>query len=352
MRQRYGLAMRGRWPIGAATGVGSLPGTDIDDAVRLVFGELPDFPHLPELPARGAGADLIGRAAAVLADLHVDLQPVGWRLLPGGAGAGMDERRATDFLARDLDALEAAAGQYTGPLKVQLAGPWTLAAALELPRGGPALGDRGAARDLTEALTEGLIEHIGAVQRRVPGAGILVQIDEPSLPAVLAGHIPTPSGFSVLEAVGPTEAEERLAGLFARVSAAGAAVGGHCCAIRPPLTLLRSAGADFLSFDVSRGTDSRVLDLDAVGEAVEAGTALLLGVVPATEQDGAILSDPSRTVEPARRLWRELGFVPERLGEVVAVSPTCGMAGASVPHARAALRAARAAARLLVDEPE
>src|SRR4051812_48615702 len=79
------------WPAGAATGVGSMPGSDVDEALALVFGELPDLPHLPELPARGVGADMIGRSASVLVDLHVDLQPSGWRLLPGGAGPGHDE---------------------------------------------------------------------------------------------------------------------------------------------------------------------------------------------------------------------------------------------------------------------
>ena len=44
------------WSAGAATGIGSLPGTDIVDAVALVFGELPDLPFLPELPRRGPGA--------------------------------------------------------------------------------------------------------------------------------------------------------------------------------------------------------------------------------------------------------------------------------------------------------
>ena len=60
--------------------------------MRNVVGELPDLPHLPELPARGAGADLIGRTAALLSDLRVDLQPGGWRLsggpAPGATSAG------------------------------------------------------------------------------------------------------------------------------------------------------------------------------------------------------------------------------------------------------------------------
>lgn len=61
------------WGLGTATGIGSLPGTDIVEAVKYVFGELPALPHLPELPARGPGADMIGRSAAFLTDLPVEL---------------------------------------------------------------------------------------------------------------------------------------------------------------------------------------------------------------------------------------------------------------------------------------
>ncbi len=334
------------WPAGSATGVGSMPGTDADEALRVVFGELPDLPHLPELPARGAGADMIGRTASLLLDLHVDLQPSGWRLLTGGAGH--DEKVATELLLRDLEALEIAALGYEGLLKVQVAGPWTLAASLELPRGGPSLGDSGAARDIGEALAEGLLAHVAEVRRRVPGASLIVQVDEPSLPAVLAGHIPTPSGFSALAPVEEPTATERLTDLVASLHGAEVLVAAHCCASEPPLALLHGAGFDVLSVDATRR-----LDLDALGEAVEAGCALVLGVVPSSDDEttSGNLSDPSHTVEPARRLWRRLGFAPERLGEVVAVSPTCGLAGASPQHARAALSAARATGRLLVEEP-
>ena len=41
------------WPPGAATGIGSWPGTDVDEAVRIVLGELPDLPYLRNCP-RGA----------------------------------------------------------------------------------------------------------------------------------------------------------------------------------------------------------------------------------------------------------------------------------------------------------
>ena len=46
-----------------------MPGTNPAEAMRVIAGELPDFPHLPELPDRGPGADLTGRTAALLVDM-------------------------------------------------------------------------------------------------------------------------------------------------------------------------------------------------------------------------------------------------------------------------------------------
>ena len=174
-----------------ATGIGSLPGDDIDAALSVVFNELPDFPHLPELPARGPGADLIGRAAGVLVDMHVDLQPSGWRLV---ARPGLDVRRTREMLERDIDALVPVAAGHDGPLKVQLAGPWTLAAALQTEHG-PVLADAGALRDLAQSLAEGARRHLDDVRRRVPHAQLTLQLDEPSLPAVIEGSVPTSSGL-------------------------------------------------------------------------------------------------------------------------------------------------------------
>lgn len=334
------------WPAGAATGVGSLPGTEPADAQKLVFDELPDLPHLPELPARGPGASMIGRAGAVLLDLPVDLQPAGWRLVPR---PGMDLRRARGMLEHDLDTLVEVADGYQGPLKVAVAGPWTLAAQLELPRGHKALSDPGATRDIAEALTAGLVEHLGELARRVPGARLLVQLDEPTLPAVLAGQVRTPSGFSVLPPVEEGLVVARLTDLAeaARAASGVLGIGVHCCAPSVPLAALRSAGLDFVGLDAAllgRGDD------DAVGEFVESGGRLIAGLVP-TDGGSPNLSDVRRTVEPVTALWGRLGFRPEQLGEVVAVAPACGLASFGATEARAILRHCRRAGRVLVDTP-
>jgi len=323
-------------PWGSASGVGSLPGSDPAEAVRLVVGELPDFPHLPELPGRGAGADMIGRSAALLVDLSVDLTPAGWRLVPR---PGIDQRRAREFLDRDLDALYDVAGGYRGPLKLQAAGPWTLAAGLERTRGDRAVVDAGARRDLAQSLVEGLAAHVAAVAARVPGATVIVQLDEPSVPAVLQGGLPTVSGFGKLAAVESHVVEQELADLVGRLAVP---VVLHCCAPRMPMDLFRAAGAAAISFDLGL-----VQDLDAVGTAIEAGTHLFPGVVPGTD---APLPAAKATASRVQAWWRELGFAPEQLAAAVTLTPACGMAGATPAYARSAMAHVREAAKYLRPE--
>ncbi|MBN1093623.1 methionine synthase [Blastococcus sp. TML/M2B] len=323
-------------PWGPVTGVGSLPGTDTAEAVRTVLGELPGMPHLPELPGRGAGADMIGRTAALLVGLAVDITPAGWRLVPR---SGIEQRRAEEFLARDLDALHEQADGFTGTLKLQAAGPWTLAASLERTRGERAVVDAGARRDLAQSLTEGFAAHAAAVAARVPGARLVLQLDEPSVPAVLQGALPTASGFGRLPAV-PAEVVEQE--LRAVVTGLPAPVVVHCCAPRMPLGLFRAAGAAGLSFDLGV-----VQDLDAVGEAVDAGVHLLAGVVPGTD---AALPSPKATASRVRGWWRELGFSAEALPDAVTLTPSCGLAGASPAYARAAMTHLREAAEQLQPE--
>lgn len=329
------------WGPGAATGIGSLPGEDPLEAVRVVLDELPDLPHLPELPGRGPGADMLGRSAALLAELHVDLQPSGWRLVPR---PGADEARAAAWLRADLDALELAALGWTGPLKVQVAGPWTLAAGLERPRGDRLLADAGARRDVAEALAEGVGEHVADVARRVPGASVVVQVDEPALPAVLAGAVPTASGFSRHRSVDAAQARAGLATVLAAVRRAGAFPVVHCCAADPPVGLAREAGAGAVSVDLGL---VRMAALDDWAEAVDAGVGVWLGAVPTTAP-AAALADAA-VADRIGRFWGHLGYGAGLAAARTVVTPGCGLAGADPAWARQAYALVRGAGRALAD---
>jgi methionine synthase II (cobalamin-independent) len=284
---------------------------------------------------------MIGRTAAALAELHVDLQPAGWRLV---SRAGLDEHHAIAMLERDIDAL-LPVGDYDGTVKVQLVGPWTLCAQLELPRGGKVLADRGATRDVVSALAETARAHIAEVRRRLPAADVMLQLDEPSLPTVLAGVVPTESGFGRLPA---RETPDVVAGLAETIGGVEEPVVVHCCAADPPTGLIRQAGARAVSVDLTLVAGR--LDLDEVGESVERGLGLWLGVVPAI---GPGVPPTVRDVlAPARALWSRLGFDADRLPETVTLTPACGLAGASAGWARSAMRLVVQAARALSEAPE
>lgn len=327
---------------GRATAIGSWPGTDIVDAARTVFGELGEPPHvpfLPELPGRGPGADVVGRGASVLVDLPVDLQPSGWRLVDH---PGRDLARAQAWLRQDLDVLAEVADGYQGPLKVQVTGPWTLAASLWLPRLERAVVDAGACRDLTASLAEGVTQHVAEIQRLVPGAEVVVQVDEPSLPAVLTGSLPTASGFGRLRAVEEPIVVEGLSVVLEAAAKAGAAATAvHCCARDTPVAVLRRTGAGAISLDVSqlgaRGWES-------VAVAVEDGVHLWAGAVPT---EGAVPSAKA-VADAVWGPWRRLGLDVGLLAGVV-VTPACGLAGTSPATARAVVVACRQGAAALAE---
>jgi methionine synthase II (cobalamin-independent) len=326
------------WPAGSATGVGSMPGTDVAEAQRIVFGELPDLPHLAELPGRGPGSDMLGRSAGFLVGLPVQLYAGRWQAAPR---PGRDLRVTADLLERDLDQLAEQADGYTGALKLQAAGPWTLAAGLDLQIGGRLLRDPGAVRDLTVSLAEGLRRHIDEVRKRVPGASLLLQLDEPSLSTVMAGRVPTESGLGAYRAVDGTDAASALRTV---VEAVGVPVVIHSCAPGVPLETLRAAGAAAVSLDLGL-----LKDLDPLGEAIEAGLGLFAGAVPALPDASSAAPDGKVAAERVRKLWQRLGFPLSRLGPQVVVTPVCGLAGASPAYARAALTACREAGKRLAE---
>ena len=321
-----------------ATGIGSHPGDsarDFDEAVRVVWGEL-GLPYVPEVPGRGAHATMVGRTLALLVDLAADLQPAGWRLT---GSPGVDHRRAVSLLAQDLDAVEERAQDFAGVVKVQVTGPWTLASVVERPRGDRVLADHGARRDLAQSLAAGVAEHVAVVRRRVPGADVVVQVDEPALPAVMTGQVPTASGFHRHRSVDAPRAAPALEWVLDAIRDSGAEAVVHCCAADVPFDLLDKVGQPGLSVDLDVLAAS---SYDALAVALEAGRRVHLGVVPSTRPGTAPTASGV-----AARVERFLGVVGMEPADSLVLTPACGLAGADPAWAREALTLVRDAAALL-----
>lgn len=325
-----------------ASGVGSWPDTDVREAVSAIRDLLSEdgLPYLPELPARGPGADIIGRSAGLLADLAVDLQPMGWRFVDR---PGRDAHRTSGLMRQDLDELAEAFDGYAGDLKIQIAGPWTLASSVWLHRGERSVVDAGATRDVIASLAEGLRVHLGEVAKLLPKATLVVQIDEPGLPSVLAGRLPTASGFGRIRAIDPTAAAE---GLRDVVTAAGDRhTVLHCCAPDVPFVLLRDTGVKAVSVDIALLGPG---GWESLAATVESGLDLWAGVVPTDQGDGGARLEVTDVIGPLVEAWHRVGLPVSDLSRVT-LTPACGLAGLTPAGARTAQRLAVDGARALTE---
>lgn len=317
-----------------ATGAGSLPGDDFRGALGFVLETLRDLAPLPELPGRGPGADMVGRAAALLVDLPTQLTPQGWEL---SEHPGVDHRRAAALWRNDLDDLEELAQGFTGVIKVGIAGPWTLAALLGRPRAEVALADPGARRDVAQALLAGVDGLLVDLRRRLPEARFVLQLDEPMLPAVMGGDVRVASGFRTLRSIEAPEVVERL-----RPFGEGAVL--HCCAGTGWLTVADRAGFAGVYADLTRPSAAA---LDALGPWLESGRHVIAGVLDSADIDAT--PHPDQIVGATLDLVERLGIDPGVIDERLLLAPACGLAGWSRPAAADAMRACVRAAELVTE---
>jgi methionine synthase II (cobalamin-independent) len=329
-----------------ATGTGSWPGVAAREAAEVVVGELAGaLAHIVELPARGVGADMLGRAAALLVDVAIDTVPRGYRI---AARPGAVTRRAVSLLDEDMDALEEAwetAGLRGGGrvVKVQAPGPVTLAAGVELANGHRAITDSGAVRDLTASLAEGVATHRAALGRRLD-TPVVVQFDEPSLPAALGGRL---SGVTALSPVAALDEAVAVALFDTCVAAVGADVVVHSCARALPWNLLQRSAIAAVSVDAGTLVAS---DLDGIAAFVESGRTVVLGVVAANapQRRPSVEEVAAAVVAVTDRLGFERSALRDRIG----VTPACGLAGATPEWARTAIGLAREAAEVFAADPD
>ena len=192
-------------------------------------------------------------------------------------------------------------------LKVGVAGPWTLASSVERPMGDRLLADHGARRELAQALAEAVSGLRAEVSRRVPGATLWLQVDEPSMVAVAEGRVPTASGFSrhrrvdmpgLVEALRPLADDAWL----------------HCCAPGRWLEVSRRAGF------AGASVDAALVDLDELAQWLDEGRGLILGVVDTAR-------GPQTTDELVRAALEVLRAIQVDSLDGLLLGTACGMSG-------------------------
>ncbi|MFV8380921.1 methionine synthase [Corynebacterium hindlerae] len=295
--------------------LGPLPGTSLIDAADVILGEC-EILAIPQLPARGTGSDPVGRTSALL-PFNVDAGPRSWQLTNRPQ---LLTRRVWDRLEQDLDECESVWGTSVATVKVQVMGPWSLAASLELPNGHRAITDRGALRDIREGLAHGVAEHVADVRTRF-GADVITQVDEPLLGPIIRGELPGTTQWDTIPAI----PEPQL-------------MDCDILHLAEPLWQV-SAPEVFLERDLICGT----ANLDGFGALVSRGVRAGLGILPGRVDE---LGEKPRAVAiELARLWDELSLSRDLLAELD-VYPV-GVEKLQLADAGAALHFARAVADML-----
>ena len=319
-----------------ASAHGPMPGTDPVEAQRMIRGEVgaPNVPYLHQLPDRGVGSDAIGRGAMLLEELSVDLRPHGWRI---ASAPGIDARRAASALRTDLNVLGDLIGAEAdggAELKIQFPGPATLAANLYLQQGERVLSDHGARRDLAQSLALGAARHLRQVQNCTGRTHLSVYIDEPAVADVLAGSLPTASGYRTLRSIPSAEVRGWWNELIDALKAAGAReviIGSSGDAVAWPsiASTAFEAGADGVGANASELT---VPGWELLAGAIEDGKRLWLGCInPQSTVPGVV-----GAVSAIRRPWKQLGLSDAQLDALV-LTPSRGLETMTMGQAKSIL---------------
>ena len=304
------------FPVGLATGIGSLPHDDVDEAIRFVLDTQPRLPAAPSLPRRSGVEGMIAQAAWGITGVSV---------LPDGSllvdeGVVDPQEPLTDLGVGgepfvSLRAFLAAVAGREAPIKVQITGPLTLGIALHAV-GVPAPK---AFTIASNAVRRRADEVLAVTEQTAPDAPIVMFLDEPGLTAALDPSFPQPLG----------ETLDMVSSSLAVIE--GRAVAGlHCCG-RADWQAVLQAGPQLVSVPVGAGAAEHT---SAFVNYMEAGGWVAWGAVPTDRPLG----------DSADILWRRLraewdvlvdsGCDPVTLIEQSMVTPACGLAGLTLPYAR------------------
>jgi len=293
--------------IGTPTAVGSLPFVDADEAVAFVLDALPELPAAPTLPRRDPREGMIAQAAwgipgvGVRPDGTIEVDPAA---LDPEAPVGDPQLGGAPFAT--FRAFLTAIEGRTGPVKVQVTGPVTLAVALVRAGAAPALACAVAVRAV-RARARAVSD---AVVAAAPEATVVAFVDEPAL-----------VGGPPAELADPETVIDLVSGALA-VWERRAITGVHVCGPSDWRAVLQ-AGPRILSAPVGAGFGPGA---GALATFLERDGWIAWGAVPTDRPLG----------ESASHWWRDLsaqwcslvqaGCDPVRIRRQALVTPACGLA--------------------------
>lgn len=300
---------------GLATGLGSLPHQDAQDALDLIFRYTPKIPFWPQLPQRDKREGMTEQFSQGLPlNNQADLESFYEKLLSGDAEyfkISQDHASGLYAFRRRLEKDGCAGIEY---IKMQVTGPFTLSAAFNNKEGIALLYDK----ILKQAVFKGLnFKARWQIESFRPfGKKMVLFIDEPYLACLGSGYTP----------LSREDAASGLAEFTEGLKAEDVFLGVHCCGNTDWSILTDNRNIDIISFDAFGYLDKFVLYAENIKGFLSRGGAICWGIVPTQEFTGEeSVESLSCKIRRGMDILSKKGIGEGLIKSGMLISPSCGL---------------------------
>jgi methionine synthase II (cobalamin-independent) len=316
---------------GLSTGIGSLPHTDVDAALDLVFKYVPLIPFWPQLPKLNVREGMVAQFSENLPFMSMNENGLTFSTLESEDKDRDLESFYEHIIANDLDYFQISESYASGLhkfytrlktqdlkdvcfIKCQITGPFTFAASLTDNKGIPLLHDT----IIKQAILRGLALKANWQIRlfRKFGKKIILFIDEPYLGCFGSAFTPI-NREDVIR--GLTEFTETL-------KSDDVLLGVHCCGNTDWSIFMDVVGLDIISFDAFDFIDRLILYADNLKTFFNRQGILCWGIVPTQLFTGLETAELliRKLKEGVNALVRK-GLDESLLFKSLLISPSCGL---------------------------
>jgi hypothetical protein len=331
-----------------ATGIGSLPFTDVQEACSLIFQHVPEAPHWPQLPRLSPREGMIDQFLEGMPGVVVEdggkpylraLEPYQeWeQFYEDYEGSNLGAFAISAERAQGLQAFLQEIGRREPPLfvKGQVTGPITLGLTLKEQEGAAAFFNQDLRDMLVKLVAMKARWQEETFRRLLPQAETIIFLDEPILS----------SYGSAFMNVGR---EEVINALREAIAPLQGLKGVHICG-NTDWPMIMEVGLDIIDFDAFYYLSSFLLYAEQLRAFLEGGGAIAWGIVP-TDEEALKNTDPAELVSTLTKGMDQL--VKEGIGQALLsgrslITPSCGAGSLSEGGARTAYQmTSEVAARL------
>jgi len=322
---------------GLATGIGSLPHKNADEALDLIFSCCPQIPFWPQLPKRDIREGMVVQFSEGLPCLEMTenglvfnpedrdkkLQEFYSHIIDGG---DIDYFRISPDYAQGLYAFkkrlqslkESKPSDFARikHLKLHITGPFTFAASIKDEKGVAVLHDSVLMQAISEGLALRMLWQIRQFEEF--GKKIIVFIDEPYLGCFGSAYTPINREDVVRVFSELTNKLRSQGGMML--------IGVHCCGNTDWSIFTDVRLINIISFDAFSFLDRLLLYADDLKEFFTQGRALCWGIVPTQEFDATQTAQKLlQRIEQGISALVKKGLDRQKALEDLLISPSCGL---------------------------